>query len=103
MLKPDELISKFHETLKSQYPDLTLEELNVICRSPFIFLRDQMKLLTLPSIRFKYWGIFKVKKGFLKVLPGKIDKNRENIKPKNLIRMDTIIDIHNLKSQNDEK
>lgn len=96
MLKPEELISKFHEIIKSQYPDLTLEELNVICRSPFIFLRDQMKKLTLPSIRFKYWGIFKVKKGLLDKLPERIDKNKENIKPKNLGRMNEIMNIHNL-------
>lgn len=96
MLKTDELISRFHESLKSLYPNLTLEETNVICRSLFIFLRDQMKKSTLPSIRFKYWGIFRVKKGFLNTLPERIDKNKENIKPKNLKRMNEIMEIHNL-------
>lgn len=101
MIQPDELIGRFFETIKDKYPNITLEEVNIICRTPFIFLRDQMKKSTLPSIRFRYWGIFKVKKGFLKSLPERISKNEANIKPKNLKRMNEIMIIHNLKG-NDE-
>lgn len=75
MLESEELIIKFHEFIKGKYPDITHEEVNTICRAPFIFLRKQMAKVNLPEIRFKYWGVFRVKEGRKVAIDNMIDAN----------------------------
>jgi hypothetical protein len=59
-----EAISDFYKTIKEDYPDLTLTELNKAVRNPWINMRrlmiDSKKIL---KFRFKYFGLFSVYKG----------------------------------------
>ena len=68
------LISSYYEKIKDKYPDLTLQELTLICRTPFKYLKLQWKLTKLPTIRFMYFGTFVVhsstKLKFQKVFKG---------------------------------
>ena len=59
----EKLIKGYHETIKDKYPDLTLDELTVMCKAPFKFLKQSWKNLLLPTIRFMYFGTFVVYKG----------------------------------------
>lgn len=74
ILETDKIIEMYYEKIKDIYPDLTLHELNIICRSPFSFLKAQMKRAILPSIRFQYWGVFAVKKKRLTHVKNTVDQ-----------------------------
>lgn len=63
MLEPDEYVERFIPIVQAKYPDMTPQEINHIVKAPFVFLRKMMAKDTWPSIRFKYWGVFAVKKG----------------------------------------
>lgn len=106
MLEPEEVISRFHVEITKKYPQLTLEELNLICRAPFIFLRRQMAKVYLPRIRFKYWGVFMVKKGRLEAIP-KMTKeamsSAKGLTPNKIKKIQAIMTNKNLNSNNDEK
>lgn len=58
LISTDKLIADYYQKIKDDYPDLTLSELVIICNAPFAFLRDMMKKVTLPTVRFKYFGSF---------------------------------------------
>lgn len=61
LIDTDKLIGGYYDTIKEQYPELSLEQVATICRSPFKFLKLQMQQVWLPEIRFKYFGVFLVK------------------------------------------
>lgn len=63
MLDTTELISRFYEVIRLDYPELPIEEVTKIIRSPFIFLKEKMKHSNLPEIKFKFFGKFKVYPG----------------------------------------
>jgi len=56
------LIENFYETIKNKYPDLTLDDVGRICSSPFHFANRAITSALLPIIRFKYLGVFSVKR-----------------------------------------
>lgn len=98
MLEPEELIGKFYLSIKDKYPDLTLQDITLVCQAPFIFLREQMAKVTLPQIRFKYWGVYKVKAGRLKALPEIIEdaESKSKTKESTILRLR---EIQKLKSE----
>lgn len=98
MLETEELIGKFYLSIKDKYPDLTLQDITLVCQAPFIFLREQMAKVTLPQIRFKYWGVYKVKSGRLRALPKIIEdaESRPGTKESSLNRLR---EIQKLKSE----
>lgn len=65
IVETDKLIKDYFNTIKEKYPDLTLEELTIIVKAPFSFMRKCMKQVNLPTIRFQYLGIFTVYNGSL--------------------------------------
>lgn len=97
MLEPEELIDKFYQSIKDKYPQLDIKAITIICQAPFIFLREQMAKIILPQIRFKYWGVYKVKDGRLKALPKIID-NIENNPTANRRNLERMKEIQKLKS-----
>lgn len=105
MLDTESLIIKFHEFIKIQYPDLTLQEVNLICRAPFIFLRKQMARVELPQIRFKYFGIFSVKKKRKAIMPEATKRaGQYATTPTQIRKVNKMKEILNLNSEsNDEK
>ena len=62
MLIPEDYIQRFLPIAQQIVPDLTFQELNLICRAPFVMLRKKMQQSNWPTIRFTYWGVYRVKK-----------------------------------------
>ena len=94
MLEPDEIIGKFYLRIKDKYPDLSLEDITQICQAPFLFLREKMAMISLPMIRFKYWGVFKVKEGRLKAIPAILaDAKTKYTSPATIERMEKIVEL----------
>ena len=69
ILHPD-LVQEFYDSIKEEYPDLTLHKCNEIVSGPFIEVRKAIESGELPTIRLKYFGTFvaypKRVKGILK-------------------------------------
>lgn len=61
IIDTERLILGYYDTIKTIYPDLSFEEVNLMCRSPFQYLKKMMQLPSLPQIRYKYFGVFLVK------------------------------------------
>jgi hypothetical protein len=101
MQEAEEYIVKFFHEIKEKYPDIPFEEINRICRTPFLFLKEQMAMPHLPEIRFKYWGSFRVKKGRINTLPDrvKVYEERGNTPQEEINRMKKILIVNNLNSK----
>lgn len=98
MLEVEELIDRFYEVIKVKYPEISRNEVEIICRTPFVFLKKQMAKLTLPDIRFTYWGIFKVKKGRRDFIP---EMMKTNLRPGKREKMQQMIILNS--NKNDEQ
>ena len=56
-----DLVNDFHETIKDKY-EISLEELRILLKSPFIHLREIIESDKSEDIRFKNLGVFKIHK-----------------------------------------
>jgi hypothetical protein len=65
LLTHDSAVKEYWETVKDKYPELTFEEVELICKSPFKAIREWIRDMSLPLISVKYLGKFRV-------FPGKI-------------------------------
>jgi hypothetical protein len=69
-LTHSELIQEYFESIREQYPDLTLQQCDEICSAPFMEARKGIESGELPTIRLKFFGTFiaypKRVKGILK-------------------------------------
>ena len=83
-LSNTELIEEYYQSIKEDYPDLTLEQCREIVMSPYNMLKNEMSSGNLSTVRLKYLGTFLVykarAKGMLKHLTQrfklhKIDRN----------------------------
>jgi hypothetical protein len=102
-LETEELINKFYLHIREKYPDITSQEINIICRAPFTFLRRQIGKMTLPIIRFKYFGVFQVKKGRLAAYDRNASKVQESVKtPHEQRKVDKMNAIINLNSNKND-
>ena len=54
------LIEEFYEEQKLVYPDITIAEFNIICNSPFKFVKYIINKGILKNIRLQYFGVFEV-------------------------------------------
>jgi hypothetical protein len=65
-----ELIQEYYNSIKEHYPDMSLQECNDICSSPFIQTKKAIESGEFPTIRLKFFGTFvatpKKLKGMLK-------------------------------------
>ena len=56
-LSHDELIKIFYEQIKDEYPDFTFEQVEEICKAPFIYFKKRISEgFDLPIIQLKYLG-----------------------------------------------
>jgi hypothetical protein len=55
-----DLLEEFYQEIKEEYPSLSLEELSLVCQSPWVFLRETMQSGKFSKVRFKYFGTFQV-------------------------------------------
>lgn len=66
-LENRQLLSEFYDEIKSDYPDITEEQVIEICSFPWKFLKAQMRTGELETVRFKYLGTFQVYVGRAKI------------------------------------
>lgn len=59
-LDNQQLLEEFYSTIKDDYPHVNFEQLKDICFGPWRFLKQEMESGLLPTVRFKYFGIFTV-------------------------------------------
>jgi len=59
----EDIVNKFKEECNIDIPK---EELQLICSSPFRFLKDNISNGVLKNVRFKYLGVFEVNKPMVK-------------------------------------
>jgi hypothetical protein len=57
LLHPD-LVQEYYNSIKDDYPGLTLEQCNEICSAPFIETRKGIESGEFPTIRLKFFGTF---------------------------------------------
>lgn len=76
LIENDDLIKEYFETIKDQYPEITLDRLSRMLKAPFYFVRDQMSREDMPTIMFKYLGKFRTFSGKIKKL---VDRNNKNL------------------------
>ncbi len=60
LISSEALIKEFHSTIKQEFPDITIEELTLICYSPWKFLKEEMGSGKMTKVRLKYLGTFQV-------------------------------------------
>ena len=53
-----DLIREYHESIREEYPELTQEEVNLICSAPFKEVRMGIESGEFPTIRLKFFGTF---------------------------------------------
>lgn len=80
IINSNELIEEFFSEVKEQYPNITLEELQSICSSPWLFLRDEMNSGRLTKVKFKYLGTFQVYPKRVAYILSLLDKRLEEKK-----------------------
>lgn len=68
-----DLLEEFYNENKERYPELSPEQFKDICYGPWRFLKREMESGELPTIRFKYFGVFQVYKGTAKAMLPTID------------------------------
>lgn len=65
---PNDFISEYYQTIKDQFPDLTLSQVSDICHSPFKLVVHHMREGSMMDIRLKYLGCFTIFPGRVKGL-----------------------------------
>lgn len=55
-----ELVEEFVSIYKDKYPDVTEQQIDNICESIFMFVRNEMSKPNVPNIQLKHVGKFKV-------------------------------------------
>ena len=82
-----DVIEEFYKQQEHLHDNISLDELRIICNSPFKFTKEVINRGTLKNIRLQYFGVFEVSpsrvKYSLKTLEenykeGKITKERYN-------------------------
>lgn len=61
-----QLIDEYYEIEKHNYPNISKEEFNKICRAPFNYIKNEIEGEELPEIGIKHLGTFSVKMGTAK-------------------------------------
>ena len=98
----EKLIKDYHDIIKVKYPDLSLEELSIMCKAPFKFLKEMWKKPTLPSIRFMYFGTFVVHDGTRERTEAKLNGSKQYLRPEKIEKIEKIIEL-NQQQKNGEK
>lgn len=63
-MEAKELIARYFETIKDKYPDIPFEEVDLMCRSVFSFVKKMMaRTDILHIIRLQYLGVFTINFG----------------------------------------
>jgi hypothetical protein len=71
-------IEQYFETIKEQYPDITLEHFKAICTAPFKQVKKVMSYGVLRDIRLQFLGVFEVSQSRIKYSKKALTENFEN-------------------------
>ena len=93
-LSADDCLREFANTLPVEYRKITLQQLRLICFSPFAFLRKEFQSGYLPEIRFRYFGVFRVseKKALFELSKAEIRFAKGLITEEEYYRVKTMVD-----------
>jgi hypothetical protein len=72
----EDLMQEFYLKIEKEYPQLPFSELKEILTAPWRQLKKLMESHNLPSMRFKYLGIFRVYPSKIKYSLDAIEKRR---------------------------
>lgn len=59
-LEHDTAIEQYYEEVKHLYPGVDFDRFRLVCRAPFQYVKKCMASLSMPKIRIKYIGTFRV-------------------------------------------
>lgn len=71
-------IEEYYNTIKEDYPELTLQECKLICSSPFKFTKEVMSRGLLRNVRLKYFARFEVSPSRVKYNKKQLQENYDN-------------------------
>lgn len=57
---PEDYVREFYETLPEEFKQFSYENIKAACTAPFLFLRKCISSNSLPTVRFKYLGVFRI-------------------------------------------
>lgn len=58
-IMPEDYIREFYKDLPEEFKSYGFDNIRDVCCAPFIFLRKSIQSNYLPTIRFKYFGVFR--------------------------------------------
>lgn len=93
------IIEEFYDKEKDNY-NLSLKEFNLICKAPFLLVKEVMNKGILKDIRFQYFGIFKVSSNRVKYTLSSLEESysKGNISEKRYLERKQILE--NYESKN---
>jgi len=96
-LTTDNLIKEYYETIKDEYPNIPFKQIELMCKTPWTFLRHQMRKSSLPIVKFMYLGMFIVKRGVLDSIEPTADRliEQNRITPRKYEKLKKIVEHHN--------
>ena len=72
-----DLVEEFYEEIKNTYPDISLNEVRIICNSPFKFIKEVINRGVLKNVRLQYFGVFEVMPSRVKYSLKTLENNYE--------------------------
>ena len=72
-----DLMDAFYIMQTEKTPGVSREEMQLICHTPWAFLKQQMESGELPLVRMKFFGTFQVYKGKAKLELSKLESKLE--------------------------
>lgn len=72
-----DLVDEFYQTIKDKY-NISLEELRLVCKAPFIQLKNIISGQDIHDIRFKHLGVWKIHKQSIRNLLKKNQVSYDN-------------------------
>lgn len=77
ILEVDRLIKQFYESIKKEYPNLSFETIEKICKAPFLYFKGLIESDDFPSMHIKYFGKFLVYKRNIINIINSLTKRRD--------------------------
>lgn len=71
-------IEQYYDTVKEQYPDISLEHFKLICTAPFKQVKKVMSSGILRNIRLQFLGVFEVSQSRVKYSKKTLQANYDN-------------------------
>ena len=70
-----DVIEEFYEQQEHLHDNISLDELRIICNSPFKFIKEVINRGVLKNVRLQYFGVFEVMPSRVKYSLQKLEEN----------------------------